>query len=437
MDFNNIKSNDIIPGQAVRNGLFKSYGGKYYADYSETADGMYDFVDDYYGSFMNSSLTKSAGAAVYGDNGYFNAIYGKQITAAMFMSDNVFAALGARPYNHEGVRISPELATYCLDETGKFVGLGAGTVQDGKVADSVRLPVDELREPIKSVTMSYDYGFVLQGVEGKDDTIAYKDYMKKIGANFSNAADQTIVAPVSGGMPVTDGVETSLQRISRMISSYEEIGKTEQGVTITAGMASPYGGLTSSRGDFYDKRSSGPSNYDGQLVDADGGVLTLNMMNKLWRLCSVNWANSAAPNNKIWTMGNITQSKLSSLMLANNVYLDSVAVQKTFNGVKTIPGRDVTMLLNCYNNIPIIQDGNINFDYVTKKVSAVKTGDISLLDLDHIWMSVLTPVTVFSCDNPAITRKLQEVNVMAANMETRIDSFIQHGKIINLADDDE
>ena len=160
------------------------------------------------------------------------------------------------------------------------------------------------------------------------------------------------------------------------------------------------------------------------------------MMNKLWRQCSVNWANSAAPNNKIWTMGNITQSKLSALMLANNVYLDSVAVQRSFNGVKTIPGRDVTMLLNCYNNIPIIQDGNINFDYETKKVSAVKTGDISLLDLDHIWMSVLTPVTVFSCDNPAITRKLQEVNVMAANMETRIDSFIQHGKIINLADDE-
>jgi hypothetical protein len=30
---------------------------------------------------------------------------------------------------------------------------------------------------------------------------------------------------------------------------------------------------------------------------------------------------------------------------------------------------------------------------------------------------------------------LQEFNVMSMRAETRIDSFIQHGKIVNLADD--
>lgn len=428
-------ADSVVPKAGIRNGMYISQGGKYFANYAETGEEMYRMMDDFYDTLYNDAMAKSAGAATYGDNGYFNAIYGKQITAGMFMSDNIFTALGARPYNHEGVRIAPELASYGLDANGVFQGLGAGTVQDGVVPRSVRMPVEELREPIKSLPFSFNYGFVLQGLENKDDTIAYRDYMDKMAANYSNLADQTILAPMSGGMPLENGIETSLQRLGRIVSCHEEIGKVENGVTITAGLASPYGGLTAARGDFYDWRAGGPSNFDSQLVDARDGVLTIAMMKELWRKCSVNWANSAAPNNKIWAMGNITQDRLASLMLANNVLLDTVYVQKSFNGVKTIPGRDAGMLLNSFQNVPIIQDGNINFDFTTKKVSSTKSGDVSLYDLDHLWMSVLTPVQMFNCDNPAITGILQEVNVMTSNMEVRVDHFIGHGKIICLADE--
>lgn len=431
----NFNTDATVPVAGLRNGMYSTVGGKYYANYGETGEEMYRMMDDFYDTLYTDAMAKSAGAAVYGDNGYFNAIYGKQITAGMFMSDNIFTALGARPYNHEGVRIAPELASYGLDEQGNFQGLGAGTIQDGVVPKSVKMPVEEIREPIKSLPFSFNYGFVLQGLENKDDTIAYRDYMDKMAANYSNLADQTILAPISGGMPITDGRETSLQRLGRIVSGFEEIGKVENGVTITGGMVSPYGGLTASRGDLYDWRTSGVSNFDSQLVDAKGGVLSIAMMKELWRKCSVNWANSSAPNNKMWAMGNITQDRLASLMLANNVLLDTVYVQKSFNGVKTIPGRDAGMLLNSFQNVPIIQDGNINFDYTTKRVSAVKSGDVSLYDLDHLWMSVLTPVQMFNCDNPAITGILQEVNVMTSNMEVRVDSFIQHGKIICLADE--
>ena len=437
MDFDNtISLGEAVPSAGLRNGTFQFQGGKYYANYRETPDETYRFFDDFFNGVYGNYMANSAGSAVWSqDSGYVNAIYGKQITAAMFMSDNLFTALGARPYNHEGVRIAPELATYGLNSSGEFEGLGADTVQDGVVPDSIRMPVDEMREPIKSLPIRWNYGFILQGVQGKDDAQAYSDYANKMAATYSNLADQTITYPVSGGMPMRNGVETSLQRISRMISSYSEIGKTENGVSITAGLVSPYGGLTSSRGTFYPIRSAGKSNYDSQLVDANGQVLSIDMMKTLWRKCSVNWANSASPNNKIWAMGNITQDKLASLMLANNVLLNTVYVQKSFGGVKTIPGRDAGILLNSFQNVPIIQDGNINFDYTTKKVSSVKSGDVSLYDLDHLWMSVLTPVQLYNCDNPAITGILQEVNVMTSNMEVRIDSFIQHGKIINIADE--
>ena len=100
-----------------------------------------------------------------------------------------------------------------------------------------------------------------------------------------------------------------------------------------------------------------------------------------------------------------------------------------------MPGRDVGLVLKSFNNIPLILDGNINYDYDRKKVSAVKFGDIFLLDMDHIWMSILTPIQLHNVANPAITGYLQEKNVVHTRMETRIDSFIQHGRLVGIADD--
>ncbi len=426
----------------MANGSFIKMGNKLGSTFPETGDGLYDLIDAFYqGAY---SFGKSAGAATYGDNGYFNSIMGKEITAAMFACDNVFTAIGARAYQHEGVRIATEQASYGLVTSGDavsnlsvgdFGGLGAGTIQDGSVPASVKMPVNEFREPYKDLPFAFDYGLGLQALENKDDTIAYRDYIDKMSTNYSNLADQTILRPVYMKQPVKDGVETSLNSISRCISSYGEIGKVEGGVTLTGDYVSPYGGFTSAKGDFYSFRSAGASNLDGQLVDTAGQALSIPNMRKLWRQCSVNWKDSASPNNKMFAMSNVAQDKLGALMLANNVYLDSVYVQRDFNGVKTIPGRDAGILLQSFQNVPIIQDGNMNFDFTTKKVSTTKMGEIDLLDLDHIWLSMLTPLEMYNVNNPAITRILQEVNVMNMRAETRTDSYIQSGKIINLPDD--
>lgn len=414
-------------------GQYVRLGTKIGTTYPEVGDAMYDLVDDFYSGLY--SFARSAGAATYGDNGYFNAIMGKEITAAMFSSDNVFTALGARPYNHEGVRVATELASYGIDDaTGKFVGIGAGTVQDGRVPDGVKMPVSEFREPYKDLPYAFEYGLGLQALESKDDTIAYKDYIDKMSANYSDLMDRTLLRPLSAGQPVVDGVETSLNGLARVISGFNEIGSVEDGVNITPEMVSPYGGMSNARGDFYEWRSGGESNLDSQLIDAKGGTLTLDMMDDLHISCAVNWADSAAPNNKVWFMSNLAMRKLSNIMRAQTAYLNSVYVQRDFNGVKTFPGRDYGVLLRSYNDIPIIIDGNLNFNYTTKKVSRTQMGPIFLPDLDHVWMSVLTPVELWSVTNPAITRMLQEFNVMSSRMELRIDSFIQHGKIYGLGD---
>ena len=448
-------------------GSFIKMGNKYATTYDPTADGLYSLIDDFY-----SSIAKSAGAVGYGlgspnGEGYFNAIMGKQITAGIFSSDNIFTALGARAYDHEGVRIQYEQAAYGLageftwrgqsmlpgvaDDV--FVGIGAGTNQDGNVPDSVYIPIVDFREPYKDLPFSYDIGLGIQQLENKDDTISFASYVDMMSTNYADLIDKTLLRPVTSVNPkpnngrnyVRQNSEASLQGIARAIASGNEINQTYGSTTITAEMVSPYGGLN---GDFAayrgltddDDDDSTPevhieNNIDGNVFNAQGGVLDISMMRKLYRTCSVNWEDSANPNGKMWAMSNIAQDKLGALMEANNVLLNTVYAQRDFHGVKTIPGRDAGVLLNSFNNIPIIQDGNLNFDYSTKKVSTVKMGDIFLLDLKHIWMSVLHPVQTFNNNNPAISRVLQDRNVITSRMELRVDKFIGQGRIVNLADD--
>lgn len=429
-------------------GQFITRGNKLETTYPETGEAMWDLIEDFYATQYN--FAKSAGAAVYTtdrENGYTNAIYGKYITAGMFMSDNVFTAVGAKPYQHEGVRIATEQATYGLATAediangltgfteGDFVGIGATTVQDGTIPSSVKMPVGEFREPAKELPLKFNYGLYLSSIENKDDTIAKKDYLDKISKNYSDLIDKTILRPIQFKQPVKDGAETSLNALTRIVSANSEINRSVKGVTLDAGMISPYGGTTAGRGDFYNYRANGPTNLDSQVIDLDGKVLTLGAMRKLYRQCSVNWADSANPNNKLFVMSNVAQDKLAALHESNQMLMNTVYVQRDFNGVKTIPGRDAGLTLKSFNNIPIIQDGNINFDYTKKRVSDVTFGDIVLADLDHIWMSILTPVELHSVNNPAITNILQEVNVIHMRAELRSDSFIGSGKIVGVVDD--
>lgn len=440
-------------------GQIINQNGKLSSTYAPVPDMMGTLIDDFYNA--SYSFAKSAGAARYGydavNAGYFNAIMGKEMTAAMFSCDNVFTALGSRPYDHEGVRIVTEQAYYGQFDTklmneaqqnalrkvdgmpyaeGDFVGLGATTIQDGEVPNSVQMPVKEYRQPYKDLPFRFDYGMGLQALENKDDTTTKRDYMVKMSENYSDLVDKSLLRPLSAGQSTYGGVETGLNSIARVISSADEVGGSENSVTITDDYTAPYGGRA---GDFYinGKNSTSPVrdyNLDGKLVNVGGGVLSLNDMDKLWRECSVNWKNGS-PNGKMWAMGNIAQQKLAALMKANNVYLDSVYVSKDFNGVRTIPGRDAGFIMNSYLNIPIVQDANISFDFSKKAASAAKYGDIFLLDLDNIWMSMLTPLEVFTVYNPSITQNLQERNVMTMRAELRADRFIGSGRIINIADD--
>ena len=461
----------------VRAQMYKS-GDKYFSTYEETGSAMNQFIDDYYNDMLSFAKSEN-GVAGYGyrpntgylspDHAYFNAYMGKEITSAMYSCDNIYTAMGSRPYAHEGVRIAYELASYGMTtkdkamemgvatqdstETEFFVGAGAGITQEGPIGPNYTMPLGEFREPWKELDFAFDYGLGLQALEHKDDdTIQYKAYAEKMAMNFSDLIDRTLQRPIYMKQPLGkdiygNTVETSLNSIYRCIASGSEVGKTYNGVTLTADHITPFGGATDrgntgvvQKSDFETFRTHTISNgnenaLDGQVVDLEGGVMQLGDLKKLKMLCQVNWSDMANPNNKAIIVSPVIQYKLGALMLANNVHLGQEYASKDFNGVKLMPGREAGYNMNTFEGLPLLMDGNVAFNFQSRRPSAVESGPLTILDFDHIWMSTVTPIELFTVNNPLLNTRYQERNLMHMRCETRVDSFMGSGRIVNIAND--
>lgn len=395
-------------------------GGELVSTYDPTASNMKYLINDYYNDLYRTY--KAEGLTRYGTAGVFNAIMGKEITAGMFKSNNMFTAIGARPYDHEGVRIMYDLA-----QKGN---IGATTIQDGDIPDSVMAPIKQVRQPYKDLPFPFDYGLGLKVLEQYDDTAEYESYVKMMTANYADGLDTDLLRQTQKGQPTLGGIETTLNSISRVIGASTEVDAEYEGVTITADMVSPWGGVSS---DIYEYRSADQlNNFDGYVVDADGGVLTLADINTMYANSMPYWDDQGNPNNKLFGMSMVALEKIGALMEAQNIWRESVFVQRDFNGVKTAPGREGGgILLNSYRNIPIFMDGNYNYDPETTRLGT-GMGEIHLLDLDYIWMSMLTPVEFRSTDDFAVTRQLREKMVMHSRMELRANKFLGHAKMVNV-----
>ena len=404
-------------------GSFIKTGSKISTTFDPTAKGLMSLIDTFYE--QQSSIAKSAGFVGYGmgspnNEGYFNAIMGKEITAGIFSSDNVFAALGARAYDHEGMRIM-----YSLPQKG---GIGRTTKRDGDIPDSVMAPIKQVRQPYKELPYAFDYGLGLKALENKDDTIAYQDYIDKMTASYADGLDYDLLRPITDVPSQVDGEETMLTPVHRAIASSTEVGKTYDGTEVTGEMVTPYGGVSS---DLYEQRTASKmNNFDG-YVNNEEGVLNMADFNKCYAGCAPYWNDQGNPNNKIWGGSIVALEKLGSLADANNVWLDSVFVQRDFNGVKTLPGRDMGgILASSFRNIPYIMDGNYNYDSTIDRIGQ-GMGEIGLYDLDYLFMRMITPVEFRSTDDYAITRQLKDKSVMLSRMELGITRFIGQGRITN------
>lgn len=405
-----------IANRIQKHGEITQIGGEMVSTYEPTAQGAKWLIKEYFDDAMR--IGKSAGFTGYGTTGVFNAIMGKEITAGMFASNNMLTAIGTRAYDHEGHRIA-----YSLAQKGRI-----GTTREGPIPDSVKMPIKQVRMPYKELPFSFNYGLALKALENKDDTSSYQEYIDMMTANYADSLDYDLLQPITTPQPVENGEEICLNSISRVIASSTEVGKTYGGVEITGDMVSPWGGVAS---DMYSVRTSATqNNFDG-YVNNEEGVLSLEDMNFLYSGCAPYWKDQANPNNKIFGMSIVAEEKLGQLVNNNNLWLESVFVQRDFNGVKTLPGREIGgILASAYRNVPIIMDGNYNYDATIDRIGT-GMGEIHLLNLDELYMSLLTPVEFRSTEDFAITRVLQEFNVMQSRMELRANKFLGFGRICN------
>jgi len=410
--------------EKISKGQFISTPGREGSTFANVQDLMDSFYDAQAKSFAGAMpMGKSAGATMWGTNGTTNPIFGAKLTVQMFNTQNAFTALGARPYDHEGVRIVSKLA--------QLGNIGATTSRDGDIPDSVRPDIVPVRQPYKELPMPWDYGLGLMALEGLDDVIAFQNYADIMAGNYGDNLDKDLLRTTTTTMPDVGGQETTLQPLARIIASSAELGLTYNGVVVAPDHILPYGGLS---GDLANIRDLGASTFDSLVVDGLG-TLELNNYKSLYYGCAPYWDNQASPDNKIWIVSGPAIQMVDAEREANNRVITGspdVYVKWTLDGVSTMPGMDAGgVTMRAMYNIPAIMDNNLIVDRDTGIFDPSVFGEQFLVDTNYIFYSMLTPITLRSSDAYEITRKLHRVNVIHSRGEIRFSRATGQGKIAN------
>lgn len=383
---------------------------------------IYKSVDALFNGFYQNAMKKSAGPMGYSTTGAVNPIYGQFISAVVFACDSAYTAHPVKQWDKTGIRVQTSLA-----KKG-----GLGTYRGGPLGTPTKPDLELVLEPYKEIPFPFEYDMGLMNLESKDDTIRWQDFIEIQGRTYSDAIDFDMLRPTEFAQPTMKGEEIQIERLSRIIASYSEIGQsydslnTGSSTTITASDVSPYGGTTSS---LYPYRSAKVTALDA-YVDNAKTTLDLADLDKAWSGCAPYWANTASPQNKAWIGSFEAQRRIGGLLSASNRYMESVFTTRDINGVKTVPGRDVGFVTKAYNDIPYISEGNINVDRESQIIpTSPALGDIYLEDFDHIWYKALMPVDFRTTDRYEIYDMLTNKAVFMMEGELCSDSWRGMAKI--------
>lgn len=383
---------------------------------------IYKSVDALFKGFYANAMKKSAGAMGYNTTGAVNPIYGQFVSAVVFACDSAYTAHPVKQWDKTGVRV----------QTSHAKKGGLGTNRGGPLPTPAKPDLQMVLEPYKEIPFTFEYDIGLMNLENKDDTIRWQDFIEIQGRTYSDSLDFDMLRPTEDTTPTLKGEEVQIEKLSRIIASYSEIGKeydtlgSGSKTQITASHVTPYGGTTSS---LYAYRSADNSVFDA-YVDNTPATLDLADLDKAWSGCAPYWANTASPQNKAWVGSFEAQRRIGGLLSASNRYMESVFTTRDINGVKTVPGRDVGFVTKAYNDIPWISEGNINVNQATQVIPTEPAiGDIYLEDYDHIYFQDLMPVDFRTTDRYEIYDMLTNKAVFMMEGELRSDSWRGMAKI--------
>ena len=471
-------------------GNFINMSGQKMTLYNETAADAERLIDDYYAggwmAYADTSFRRSAGTAGYQtqQQHMFDPIFGKELQIGIMTSDSVTAAIGSRAYNMEGMRLIMSKNTYhqrkdftrfgqeIFDPTkvtspNQYLGIGAATVQDGKLTDGSQIQPDQIRVPYKEVPMRWNIGLGLQALESRgDDTGSHEQYMQAMSDFYADEIDKALLRPITSLQPRSSwflpqfnigglDVETSITPIRRIIASGLEVGKVYKdaegnNVTINMGMVTPWDGIrldglgTSSRrfkgatttitNTNTDPTGIVRGNYDSQIVDANGRALSLDMIYTLHTQCVQNRKGMKSNSKSFFIMSPMMWNKLNLLSLANRVYqtVPQMYGNVGVGGLETVTGTDAGLQFNSFLNQAILVSPNMAYDYEAEAPSNATFGDLIDLEGEYMWMSLLTPMDMWSFKNPTVTLDLEEKFALHMREELRANKFNGSGALVNV-----
>lgn len=466
-------------------GNFLSINGQKMTTYNETAADAERLIDDYYAggwqAYAGNSFARSLGTAGYqvSQQQMFDPIFGKELQIGIMTSDSVTAAIGSKAYNIEGMRLIMSKNTYSqakdftrgtvpvfnatiMATPNKYLGIGAATVQDGKLTDGTMLQPDQIRVPYKEVPMNWNYGLGLMALESRgDDTGSHEQYMQAMSDFYADEIDKALLRPVTEAQPRSSwfavqnagDVETSLTPIRRIVASGLEVGKTyknAQGedVEITPALVTPWDGINPQGIGTTSRRFKGAdsvtadtltgtthrNNYDSQILDAEGRAFSLEMLNTLHTQCMQNRKGLKNTSKCFFIMGPMMWNKLNMLALSNRIYQTAPQMYANLSvgGIETVTGTDGALQFNSYLNQPILVSPNMAYDYEAEAPSNATFGDLIDLEGEYMWMSLLTPMDMWTFKNPAVTMDLEEKYLLHMREELRANKFNGSGALVNV-----
>lgn len=291
-----------------------------------------------WGGLVWSHVMKADDPVLNSTTGVFYPHYGPKLWVQLNMERNLFGLIPKRPFGPEnGWRVI----------TGFPGTLVYGAAENGAIPDSVKPSFLGLYTHPKTMLTPVSASEIEIYTGRRGQAILWKDVVSFMGDVFKKGINQSLFR----GTGTLAGI--LCESLDRVVSANTELGCATDvaGVAIGANDLDIYGV----------DRDAGASWADATVLhNADvPRPFTLQLMYDLERTVATRsgiWDEGSL----VWITGNDTFSRISTLLQAQQRYIESTFKIDSFNGIKTVSGQDGGFRVLSYNGKPIIQSVDVN-----------------------------------------------------------------------------
>jgi len=290
-----------------------------------------------------------------------NVIYGAKLNWEVCVLSNALGALPDKPWGSSGFRIIT----------------AAGSTSTAALAENAAPPatlqptVVEVSIPPELFSNGWEMSAQMLALQGKDDNATWAEYANYEAAEFKNRLDRDLL---------TDANTTAANRLESLdciIASNGEVSYVDAGDLDPWAAGGGSGTIDRDGGTTYDAYVS---------LAASDRSLSLSLVDGLFTNTRYYWDDYSSTKNKVIITGYDTGERLEQLLQSQQRFDGYKAVQFGVNGVQTVGGQEAGFDVSAYKGVPVILDNNVVQDTISR---------LMLVDMDHMWISMLSPVQYF------------------------------------------